>query len=276
MKNRIKEILIILLILSNIWFVFFNDKQDFSKDNQKLLNEIELIQKERDSLKTQRDSLEKGYVLLETEVSEKENKILSLNNTVNNLKGKLNDSKSELEKSKSNSQKTKNMILELEENPTIKSEDDLLNSITNNLELDNPLKPLIDEEGKLVGATLTIDQLQKIDNDYQLLELYKKLNLQCEEKEFNYIKVVNDLEEIVGTLEIKNKTFEEINSSQKEMIENLKSQVENWKKDVEKCDLQSSKKSEIISNQQDEIKKLKTHRAILVGIVVVITALSIF
>ena len=141
---------------------------------------------------------------------------------------------------------------------------------------ENPLKPIIDENGEIIGATLTIDQLQKIENDAQLLDLYKRLNLQCEEKEFNYIKVVDDLEEIVGVLEIKNKTLEEVNSGQKDMIENLKSQVQNWKKDVEKCDEQSSKKSEIITNQQSEIKKLKTHRVILIGVVIVITALSLF
>jgi len=277
MKNRIKEILILLLIISNIWFIFFNGKENYSEDNKKLLEEIEMIQKERDSLKVQRDSLESGYAILENEVSEKENKILSLNNTVQNLKGRLNDSKLELEESKRASTQTKIMIQEVENNPPVKQTEELLASLSNNLEIvDNPLKPIINESGEIIGATLTIDQLQKIDNDAQLLDLYKKLNLQCEEKEFNYIKVVDDLEEIVGTLEVKNKTLKEVNSSQKEMIENLKLQVENWKKDVEKCDEQSSKKSEIITNQQGEITKLKTHRAILVGVVIIITALSLF
>ena len=61
---------------------------------------------------------------------------------------------------------------------------------------DLPKYYVIDKD--TVGIILTIEQVQKLDNDVELLELFKKLQLDCENLTTHYVKIINGLEEKVA------------------------------------------------------------------------------
>ena len=44
-----------------------------------------------------------------------------------------------------------------------------------------------------VGIILTVEQVQKLDNDVELLELFKKLQLDCENVTTHYIKIIKTI-----------------------------------------------------------------------------------
>ena len=64
-----------------------------------------------------------------------------------------------------------------------------------------------------VGIILTVEQVQKLDNDVELLELFKKLQLDCENVTTHYIKIINGLEEKVVLMEV---SIKDLNNKSKE------------------------------------------------------------
>ena len=46
-----------------------------------------------------------------------------------------------------------------------------------------------------LGIILTVEQVQKLDNDVELLNLFEKLQIDCENLTTHYIKIINSLEE---------------------------------------------------------------------------------
>ena len=72
-----------------------------------------------------------------------------------------------------------------------------------------------------VGIILTVEQVQKLDNDVELLELFKKLQLDCENVTTHYIKIINGLEEKVVLMEVSIKDLNNKSKEQDDLINNL-------------------------------------------------------
>lgn len=102
-----------------------------------------------------------------------------------------------------------------------------------------------------VGIILTVEQVQKLDNDVELLELFKKLQLDCENVTTHYIKIINGLEEKVVFMEVSIKDLNNKSKEQDDLINNLKKQVSNNEKDKALCD-------SILKNKDEEVKTLRT------------------
>lgn len=101
-----------------------------------------------------------------------------------------------------------------------------------------------------LGIVLTIEQVQKLDNDVELLELFKKLQLDCENLTTHYVKIINGLEEKVALMEVSMKDLNNKSKEQDDLINNLKKQITNCEKDKALCD-------SIVKNKDGEIKTLK-------------------
>lgn len=119
--------------------------------------------------------------------------------------------------------------------------------------------------GDTIGAIFTIEQMQKIDNDLELLSLLEKKGINCDSLIKSYIVVIDDYGKQVAILESTNASLEKISSDQKLMILNLKEQISNYKKDLELANAQLNAKDEIIVNKDKQIKHMKIKQALSIG-----------
>lgn len=110
--------------------------------------------------------------------------------------------------------------------------------------------------GDTVGVVLTIEQLQKIDNDLEIKNLLEQSLIDCDSLSSQFIVVVDKLQQRVAILEVKNSELLLANSQQEKIIKELNLKVANFEKDLSLCDEQGKKKDTIISNQQSTINKL--------------------
>ena len=117
------------------------------------------------------------------------------------------------------------------------------------------------QNGDTLGIVISIEQAQKIDNDLELLELFKQMGISCDSTISSYVLVVNKYNQKVALLNVKISTLESLNSDQKAMIVNLNQQIENYKQDVADANQIILKKTQIISNDEKEITKLKIQKA---------------
>lgn len=111
-------------------------------------------------------------------------------------------------------------------------------------------------------VVFTLQQAQKIDNDYELLELLERSKTSCDSTITYYISVINEYGKTVALLETKIQSLEKINSDQKYKIGNLKQQISNYKIDLMKANQQIDLQSKIISNQEKRVKSLKLQKTL--------------
>lgn len=104
--------------------------------------------------------------------------------------------------------------------------------------------------GDTLGIILTVQQVQKLDNDVELLELFKQLQLDCENLKTHYVKIINELEEKVTLMEVSIKDLTNKSKEQDDLINNLKTQISNCENNIKLCD-------SIVKNKDNEIKVLK-------------------
>lgn len=149
-----------------------------------------------------------------------------------------------------------------------------LNLYSQSADLDLPRYYIVQED--TVGVILSVEQLQKIDNDLEIKNLLEQSLIDCDSLNSQYIVVVDKLEKRIAILEIKNGELENTSSIQTKMIDELKLKVENYKKDLALCDEQSKKKDTIISNQKKTINKLTWGGGAGVTVLLIIIGALIF
>jgi predicted RNase H-like nuclease (RuvC/YqgF family) len=128
--------------------------------------------------------------------------------------------------------------------------------------------------GDTLGVILTVEQLQKIDNDLEIKNLLEKSLIDCDSLSSQYIVVVSKLENRVTILEVKNSELMNATQQQDQIIKQLNLKVSNYEKDLNLCDEQSKKKDTIISNQKSTINKLLIGGGALnLGLLVILAAI---
>jgi hypothetical protein len=80
-------------------------------------------------------------------------------------------------------------------------------------------------DGDTIGIILSIEQVQKIDSDLEMLKLFKLLDNQVQGVDEFYISVINDQNEKISILETTLGNIKDQSGEQEELIENLKKQV---------------------------------------------------
>jgi predicted RNase H-like nuclease (RuvC/YqgF family) len=121
------------------------------------------------------------------------------------------------------------------------------------------------QNGDTLGVLLTIQQLQKLDNDVELVSLLKKKGINCDSTIKKYVCVVNDYGKQIALLETKISKLDEIISGKNDLINNLKLQVANYQADLDRANVQLIYKDQMIKNQDKRIRKLKVQRALTIG-----------
>jgi len=106
------------------------------------------------------------------------------------------------------------------------------------------------EGNDTLGIVMSIEQCQKLDHNMELLELYRKMSIDCDNVEKSYIVVVNKLGEKIALLEIDIKNLKQQNNLQIDKITNLQEQIEEYKN-------KDQLSQQELANDQDIIKGLK-------------------
>jgi len=130
------------------------------------------------------------------------------------------------------------------------------------------------ENGDTVGVAISIEQAQSLDNDAELLKLFKQLRVDCDNLDVYYLEVVNALDQKIALVEIKNKELIDQGSEKDKLIVNLNKQIENHKSDKKLSDKQSSIKDEEIKTLKKEISRQKIRKIISIGGNIVLVAIT--
>lgn len=113
-----------------------------------------------------------------------------------------------------------------------------------------------------IGVVLTIEQLQKLDNQTDLVNLLEVMSIKCDDVNSKYVMVINNLEQKIAIQEIKIDNLEEQNIIRDDVILNLKNQVQNREESIAFCDQQRTNDSEIIAGLKRDLRKLKIKNAV--------------
>jgi len=106
------------------------------------------------------------------------------------------------------------------------------------------------QNGDTVGVVISVEQAQALDNDAELLELFKKLRINCDNLDAHYVEVINAQNDQIALLKVNTKELQGQGVALNNQIESLKEQVQNSEKNNKLCD-------ELILNKDEEIKILK-------------------
>ena len=111
--------------------------------------------------------------------------------------------------------------------------------------------------GDTVGILMTVNQLQRLDSDAELLRLFKQLDTLNSEAEYFYINIINNMEDKITLSQNKIMELMKLNGKQESMVETLKDKLKNTKKKLELTEEQRENDAIIIKTFEEDINKLK-------------------
>jgi peptidoglycan hydrolase CwlO-like protein len=120
-------------------------------------------------------------------------------------------------------------------------------------------------KGDTVGLIFTIDQVQKIDSDLELLSWLEKKGFTCDSTIAIYIKLVDDFEKQVTILKT---TVSELNkdiTDKNSQIKILKEKGEKYEEDLKLANTEILKLNKVVDNSNQRITNLKIQRNLSIG-----------
>jgi hypothetical protein len=131
------------------------------------------------------------------------------------------------------------------------------------------------EGGDTIGIIISIEQAQALDNDSELLELFKKMRLDCDNLDIHYVKVINELEEKVALLVIQRDDLIKQGIQKNELINNLNQQLSNCKDVCEFRRQQILIKDEEISILKKEVTRQKLKKGLSIAGNAILTIVTV-
>lgn len=111
--------------------------------------------------------------------------------------------------------------------------------------------------GDTIGIVLSIEQVQKLDNDVELLNLFKTLSIKCDSLDKHYIKVINQMNDVIAIQEVKINNLSTQNETLNREVNNLKQAVFIKSEQLRICEIQRNNDSLIISKLKKDLRKSK-------------------
>jgi peptidoglycan hydrolase CwlO-like protein len=118
-----------------------------------------------------------------------------------------------------------------------------------------------DSLGKKV-VVMTIEQVQKIDNNLEILQLMEKAQLECDSLNMSYIRVIDNQGKQISLLELDIKHLKEQLNSKDEQITNLQTRLSNSETTNKLCEEQKLNYEKQVDILKDEVRKQKNHKII--------------
>ena len=125
-----------------------------------------------------------------------------------------------------------------------------------------------------IGVVISIEDAQKLDNDGEILKLYKQMMVSYGNMDNGYLIIVDNLQKQIGFLNIKVSEKDGIIADKDVMITDLKNIIANWEKNNILTQEQMDAKDKIVKNLEKDVRKLKWQRGI--GVVVSVVAIVFF
>jgi len=113
------------------------------------------------------------------------------------------------------------------------------------------------QNGDTIGILLTVQQVQKLDNNSELLGLFEKLSIKCDSLDTYYIGVINQMNDKIAILNIKLSKQDEAIKKQDDMVKDLKDQLNNAIIRLDLCEQQRNNDSIIIKGLKQDLNKSK-------------------
>ena len=151
-------------------------------------------------------------------------------------------------------------------------------SILSKAQTNTDLPQYLIEGGDTIGIIISVEQAQALDNDVELLELFKKLRINCDNLDSHYIEVINAQNDQIALLKVNTKELQGQGVALNSQITSLKEQIQNSEKKNKLCDEELSNKDEEIKILKKEIFRQKVKKIISVTgniILVVVTTVLI-
>lgn len=134
------------------------------------------------------------------------------------------------------------------------------------------------KNGDTLGVIISVKQAQQIDNAFDVLAILKRSKVSYDKLDSAYIKVVEETGRQIAELKVRVTKSDELVTLDKTEIKNLKTQIDKYEFDKKLSDIQIDNQKKIISNDEKEIRKLKTQRFLgftigggsLIGVIVLL------
>jgi hypothetical protein len=121
------------------------------------------------------------------------------------------------------------------------------------------------QNGDTIGVVLSVEQVQKLDNDVELLRLFEDLSLDCDNLDKHYIKVINELNQVVSIHEVQIKNLKSQNEILNGEIDKLKLAIVIKEKQLDIANKQKTNDSTQIVLLKKDLKKAKVKNFISWG-----------
>jgi len=112
---------------------------------------------------------------------------------------------------------------------------------------------------------MTIDQAQKLDNNSDLLEVFKKLNSNIDSINIINLKVIDDKNNVISLLELKISKIGESNRLNYESMIYLQKQIDIYKNNEIILNKMIVNKEGVISQKDVDIKLIKKRSRFIIG-----------
>ena len=115
----------------------------------------------------------------------------------------------------------------------------------------------VDSLGNKV-VVMTIEQAQKLDNSIDLLFLLEKVNSQIQDYDVVFIKIINDLNNIIDVQKIEISKLKEYSKNKDAQILTLLSEISAYENKINILEKEILNRQNVINEKDKQIKTVKT------------------
>lgn len=127
-----------------------------------------------------------------------------------------------------------------------------------------------------IGIILSVEQVQKLDNDVELLHMFEMLSIKCDSLDKHYVKVINDMNDVITLKEVSIRNLTTQNTTFASEVTKLKSAIRIKEKQLNICEEQRVNDSTAIAMLKQDLNKSKLNNVISWGSTGFVSALAIF
>jgi hypothetical protein len=120
--------------------------------------------------------------------------------------------------------------------------------------------------GDTIGIILSTEQVQKLDNNTELMYIYERMILDAQTLDFYYIEVIKDMSQKIDLLSLKILNSDSIINQQELAIDILQKMVDNREIDSKLCNKQRENDALIIKKLEKKIRNDKWKKFVSWGV----------
>jgi len=132
------------------------------------------------------------------------------------------------------------------------------------------------QNGDTLGIILTVEQVQKLDNDVELLNMFELLSIKCDSLDKHYVKVINDLNDVIVLKDVSITNLTKQTKTFTSEVEKLKSAVAIKESQLKLCEEQRVNDSTAIALLKKDLRKAKVKNIISWSSTGVVSGIVIF